>query len=121
MKNLEIYNGAVALMGNKPSSAEADYEARATAILPIVCQTLAPIDRILKRHLGKAPVGIEEFSSGMESESPLENILYSCACHYLASELTAFEDPDLSNVLFIRAEALRRSVGESIPFELKRM
>ena len=121
MTNLEIYKGAVALTGDKPSTNGADYEERAKVLLPIVCQTLAPIDRILKRHLGKAPIPIEIFSSEMDATSPLENNLYSCACHYLASELTAFEDADLSAELFVRAEALRRILGESIPFEIKKI
>ena len=121
MTNLEIYQGALSLTGDRPSSHGADYEERATLIIPIVSQALAPIDRLLKRFLGKPPVPINEFSCTLEENSPLEENLFACACHYLASELTAFEDAELSNLLFIRAEALRRSLFESIPYEIKKI
>lgn len=121
MTNRDIYLGALTLIGDRPSSEGSDYEGRARHLIPMALQTLAPIDRILKRQRGKAPARLLVIQVNMDKESPIEDELFSCACYYLASELTAFEDAQLSEELFVRGEALRRILSESIPFELKRM
>jgi len=121
MRGTDVLRGALALLGDAPASAEAGYEDRAAAMLGMVYQSLLPPDRILKRHRGKAPVLITDFSLPLDSDPGIEDDFFACACHLLASELTAFEDSDLSAALFVRGEALKRLVAESIPFEVKRL
>lgn len=121
MTNLDIYQGALTLTGDRPASSEADYSERAKVLIPIALQALAPLDRILKRSRGKVPIPISGACVDMDDLSPLEDDLFACACYYLASELTAFEDSGLSSELFVRGEALRRIISDSIPFELKRI
>ena len=121
MTNRDIFLGALTLIGDRPSSDGADYEERARHLIPMALQTLAPMDRILKRQRGKVPVRLLVIQVDMEKNAPIEDDLFSCACYYLAAELTAFEDSQLSAELFVRGEALRRILSESIPFELKRM
>lgn len=121
MTCLEIYKGALTLTGERPATNEADLASRATVILPMVIMSLSPLDRLIKRSKGNATVAPPPASLALESEWPLEDEFYSCAAHYLASELMASEDPELSAILYVRAEALRRMISEVIPFTIEKI
>lgn len=116
MTNLEIYRGAMALIGD---SGDSGYEERATEIIPMIKQALYSIDALLKRRRGAAPMASDTGKSKMNEESGLEAELYSCACHYLASKLTAFEDGELSARLLSEADRERIDIWGKVPYEVE--
>lgn len=121
MTCLDIYHGALALTGNRPASAEADYSGRAAEIIPMVIMSLLPLDRMIKRNAGNPSAACPELPLSLEEEWPLEKEFFACAAYYLASELLIHDDPEQSNLLYVRAEAMRRIISDTIPYTLEKI
>lgn len=120
MTNLEIYKGAMALIGDCGEAGTSDYEERAAEIITMIKQALYSIDAVLKRRRGATPIAREVGRVVMSDDCGLEEELYNCACHYLASKLTAFEDSELSARLLSEADRERLEVWGKIPYEVER-
>lgn len=132
MTNRDVYAGALSLTGDGVFSEAADLESRAVVLIPMITASLAPLDRIVKKHKGDEYAS-EEFPTSvareqawepycsLEAEWPLEPEFYACAAHYLAASLMAYEDGELAEYLSARADVLRALLEESIPAHVKPM
>ncbi len=115
----DVYNGALTLTGSKPASPEASYREYSTYLLPMIVGSLLPLDRLAKKNAGLSPAKMPPPQINLSNKFPLEDEFYPATAYYLAAELVANEDQNLSSMLYIKAEALRRIVSNCIPFSVE--
>lgn len=102
--NRDIYNNALALVGETVSSEYVeDYEERAPYLIASFCSQA----KLLDKHI-RASEGLDEQSAfsavylSLDNEFPLCDRLAPAAALYVASMTVIDEDPDLSDELYER-------------------
>ena len=114
----DIYKAALPLMGEVASESNAE---RAEELLTSVIYCLLPVDRLKKKSVGETAIPAPKLSTSLDDVWPLDSCFLPCAAHYLAAYMLGSEDPDLSVMLYARAEALKRIISDQIPFVIEKI
>ena len=95
-------------------------EEKAEELLPMVVYGLLPLDRLKKKSVGEASISSPELLIELDDLWPLDGSFLPCAAHYLASYMIGADDPDLANLLYVRAEAMKRIISDGIPYVIEK-
>lgn len=117
----DIYNAALPLMGEGTGASDSVLEEKAKELIPMLVYSLLPLDRIKKKSAGEASISTPQLQVELDDYWPLEKAFLPCAAHYLASYMIGADDPDLANLLYVRAEAMRRIISDGIPYTVERI
>ncbi len=117
----EIYKAALSLIGEGGREEEVMLEEKAEELIPMVVYSLLPLDRLKKKSVGGASISAPQTFIELDDYWPLEESFMPCAAHYLASYMIGADDPDLANLLYVRAEAMRRIISDGIPYVIERI
>ena len=116
MKSRELFDSALALIGESEDSGE-DYSERAPYILAIFCDKVASIYKTFRETHGLLPQkSFNEVYISLTDEFPLCSRFVDSAVHYLAAMLVTYENEDLHDKLFsIHCDMLSAAISE-IPY-----
>ena len=121
MKYRDVYKTALSLMGEGTGTANSTLELDAEELLPMIVYSLLPVDRLKKQSVGETSISSPSLIISLDDTWPLDDCFLPCASHYLAAYILGASDPDLSNLLYIRAEAMKRIISDGIPYVIERI
>lgn len=117
----DVLRAALPLMGEGGRADDVTLEADAEELLPMVVYSLLPLDRLKKKSVGETSIASPQTLIELDDYWPLERTFLPCAAHYLASYMIGADDPDLANLLYVRAEAMRRIISDGIPYTIEKI
>lgn len=121
MRNRELYEAALRLLGENTAADEnEDYAERAPYLLATCVSEAAEIDRHLRLSRKEAPKPlVETVSLPLDEEFPLSDELSHAAVYYLAAMLILESDERRSDILYDRyCDSLLR-IEEALPASLE--
>ncbi len=114
----DIYNGALALLGEDVSGDQSDdYYERAPYLIEMVCSAMAELDRIFRMECGREPPTVtERLRIELDEEFPLSPEFAVAAAFYLASLFVIDSDFERSNLFFDNYDSAASGVMRSLTF-----
>lgn len=117
----DVYKAALPLMGEGAETVDSALELEAEELLPMIVYSLLPVDRLKKKSVGETSVSSPSLLVSLDHVWPLDDGFLPCAAFYLASYMIGADDPELSSMLYVRAEATRRIISDGIPYVIERI
>lgn len=115
----DVYKSALSLIGE--GGGDEMLELRTEELIPMVVYALHPLDRLKKKSVGEASISSPELLIELDDPWPLDGSFLPCAAHFLASYMVGADDPELANLLYVRAEAMKRIISDGIPYVIERI
>lgn len=117
----DVYKAALPLIGEGAGTSNSTLELTAEELLPMIVYSLLPLDRLKKKAVGEASVSSPSLLITLDKTWPLDDGFLPCAAFYLASYMIGADDPELSTMLYVRAEATKRIISDGIPYVIERI
>ena len=121
MRYIDVYKTALPLMGEDSEAENNVLELDAEELLPMIVYSLLPVDRLKKQSVGETSISSPSLLISLDDFWPLDDCFLPCAAHYLAAYMLGAGDTDLSNLLYVRAEAMKRIISDGIPFTVEKI